>query len=1038
MHRTIPRVEGGRLFPPEREVDPILVGTPAWYDWLEQHTTFTFVDHALTFTARKSVLRTRGSYWKAYRRRQGKLYRFHLGHSRTLTLERLQAAVQAFAGEHVPGEQASVPSRQSVASRLPMPPTPRNVLDIDHNTSLIHTKLYRPGIGSDLIPRPRLLESLNAGLGGKVTLVCAPAGFGKTTLLVAWVETIDRPMAWLSLDEHDNELAIFVRSLTAALQSVFPDAFGATASLLQASRFPALDSLVALFSNDLADVPEDLLLVLDDYHCIRTSEVHSLLERLVEHLPAQVHLALSSRSDPPLPLARWQAQGHLHELRASDLRFTLEETEAFLAGALGSVAAHKVAGALEERTEGWIAMLRLAALSLRNAPDHTAFLERLGHSPERTISRYLVEEVLSQQAPAVQEFVVRMSMVEQFCAGLCRAVMGSGASNAQVQATLEWLERSNLFLVPLDERQGWYRFHHLFQGLLQQRLQERLSQEELALLHRRASAWYAGQGLLEEALEHALAAGDGREAARLVEAQFLWAFEQERSIQMERWLGLLPEEQIQDSPLLLVARTWIVQVHGRLTDFPRLLVAAEQLLESNSSGAGEPDNTQTRILRATIAMYWSQFQYFTGQVQASLQSARSSLEWIAPGEAYVASLALLFLSLTRQATGQEEVALAQLQQALRDQPTGRNDTARLLFAQALVYLVAGKLHQVEHTARHQLQLAQEADLTFSQNFAHWLLGVVHYEWDKLDAAVYHFSAVLANQHHANFWAVRDAMCGLALAYQAKGLGKEAHETARALLELVQEQHNMGELMAAYTFRGQLSLLEGEVEEASRWLELAGEQEVLSPMPFLEDPLITKARLLLATGDTASVAAGQSLLTHLLQQVEAMHSTRKTIKVLALQAWSYDLQGRETEALEVLEQVLALGRPGGFVRTFADLPPLLKVLAELRRRRKAQQVPGNKLDAYLQDILVSMSPAPAHAASTKELMRQEGLEPLTERELQILRLLERDLTNKEIARELVVTPGTVKLHTTHVYRKLSVNNRRKAVILARALGLLAAT
>ena len=458
---------------------------------------------------------------------------------------------------------------------------------------MIHTKLYRPRLGSDLISRPRLLERLNAGLGGKVTLVCAPAGFGKTTLLAAWVEAIDRPTAWLSLDENDNELASFVRSLTAALQSVFPDAFGSMASLIQATRFPALDTLVALISNDLADVPDDLLLVLDDYHRIRTNEVHHLLGQLVEHLPAQVHLVLSSRTDPQLPLARWRPKGQLHELRGSDLCFTLEETEAFLAGTLGSVSAHMVAGALEERTEGWIAIVRLAALSLRNAPDKSAFLERLGQAPERTISRYLVEEVLSQLAPNVQELLDRMSILEQFCTGLCRAIMGSDASDEQVHVTLEWLEHSNLFLVPLDERQGWYRFHHLFQGLLQQRLQERLSQEEIALLHRRASAWYAEQGLVEEALEHALAAGDAREATRLVETQFLWAFEQEQWTQLERWLRLLPEEQIQGSPVLLVARVWIVQPRGRLTDMPPLLTAAEQLLETNDSSTGESGNAQT-------------------------------------------------------------------------------------------------------------------------------------------------------------------------------------------------------------------------------------------------------------------------------------------------------------------------------------------------------------------------------------------------------------------------------------------------------------
>ena len=473
MHKTIPRVESGRLFQPEKEVDPILIGTPAWYDWLEQQSSFAFVDHALTFTAHKSVLRSGSSYWKAYRKRQDKLYCIHLGHSHTLTLERLHAASQAFAGEHDPGEQTSVSSRQNGSNRLPRRQLLHNAheLDVDRSTSLIHTKLYRPRLGSDLIPRLHLIERLNAGLGGKVTLVCAPAGYGKTSLLAAWGETIDRPTAWLSLDEHDDELASFVRSLTAALQNVFPDAFGDIASQLQAPRLPALDTLVALFSNDLADLPEDLLLVLDDYHRIRTSEVHSLLERLVEHLPAQVHLVLSSRTDPQLPLACWQAQGQLHELRGSDLCFTLEETEAFLAREVGSVTAHEVAGVLEERTEGWIAMVRLAALSLRNAPDQMAFLEQLGHAPDPTLSRYLVEEVLSQQAPAVQEFVVRMSILDQFCAGLCRAVMGSDASNAQMQATLEELDRSNLFLVPLDGRHGWYRFHHLFQQLLQGQLQ---------------------------------------------------------------------------------------------------------------------------------------------------------------------------------------------------------------------------------------------------------------------------------------------------------------------------------------------------------------------------------------------------------------------------------------------------------------------------------------------------------------------------------------------------------------------------------------
>ncbi len=914
---------------------------------------------------------------------------------------------------------------------------PRTIGDAGHDNSLMRTKLYRPRTTGDVIPRVRLIERLNDGLSGIVTLVCAPVGFGKTTLLAEWVQTSDRLTAWLSLDEDDNELRVFVRSLTAALQSVFPDAGEATASLLKAPQFPPAEHVATLLINDLADLPLDMILVLDDYHLIRNSEVHTLLDLLIRHLPPQLHLVLATRSDPPLPLARWRAKGYVHELRSVDLRFTLAETEVFLTCVLGNELAHETTVALEERTEGWISVLRLAALSLRSAADRSAFLERLRHYPDRSISSYLLEEILAQQTPAVQELLERTSMLEPFCAGLCATVMGRDATQEQVQVTLDWLERTNLFLVPLDERHGWYRFHPLFKGLLQQRLQEHMRQEEIVALHRRASVWYAGQGLIEEAVAQALVAGDAPYATHLVEAQFLPAFEQEQWVQMECWLRLLPEEQIQGSPVLLVARVWILRAQGQLKDLPSLLTAAEQLLATSDSGARDADNPQSRLLRAQIAIAWSHFQYFTGQAQASLESALSALRWLPPGETYVASHALFFLALSNQVTGQEEVALDALNKALREPSAHPNDTARLLSAQASVYLAAGKLHQVEHTSRHLLRLAQEADLAISHYWAHWFLGSVHYEWNNLDAAVYHFSAVIANRHRAHFWAVQDAMSGLAFAYQAQGLGKEAQETARTLLDLVQEQHNMRDLMWVYSFYGHLALLQDEVEKASQWLEMAGDQEAPGLMMSFENPPLTTTHLLLAKGDEASVARGQALLGDLLQYVEAMHSTRKTIQVLALQAWAYDLQGRETEALEVLERALALARPGGFMRTFADLPQLALLLQELRKRRKTRQAVDSKFDAYLQGILAAMIPPAAQAGSKEELMRQEGIEPLTGRELQILSLLDRDLTNKEIARELVVTPGTVKVHTNSVYRKLSVNNRRAAVTLSKALGLLAA-
>jgi LuxR family transcriptional regulator, maltose regulon positive regulatory protein len=1037
MPRILPRVKGERLYQSETDRDPIVVGTPAWYDWLEQQTAFTFVDAAGTFTARKSILRTGGSYWKAYYRHQGKHYRIHLGHSYALTLARLQAAARTFAGEHGSGEPTDESSTQSEAYRLHMHTLPRMALTGDHPMALMQTKLYRPRKLSDLIARASLLERLNAGLSGNVTLVSAPAGFGKTTLISQWVQTIDRPTAWLSLDEHDNEPRVFVHSLSAALQSAFPGLFRGIDSLLEATRFPSVEYVVPLLINDLADTPDDVMLVLDDYHLIRNKDIHSLLDLLIKHQPQQIHLVLISRSDPPLPLAQWRAKGQLNDLRPTDLRFTLEETEAFLTQELGKGVTRETAVELYELTNGWIAVLRLAALSLRTIADPAAFMEQLHEYTDHSIQSYLVEEVLAHLAPAVQDLLVKASMLEQFCAELCIAILDNDTSLEHVQATLNRLEGSNVFIIPLDERQGWYRFHHLFQQLLQQRLQEKSSAEELATLHLRSSSWYAERGLIEEAIEHALAAGDASSAANLVEAHFLSAFKHQNLVALERWLHLLPEDQIQASPGLLFARVWILQIHGQITEMPRLLKDAEQLLAASENSASRLDDPHSRILHALIALGWSFLQFFAGQAQASQESARSSLAWLPPDSADIASLVMQFLAWSSQACGEEEVAHLELWQAMEELSAYPIFTARLLFAQSPVYLAAGKLHQAEHIARHLLRVAQEADLIVSQMFAHWLLGVVHYEWNELDAATYHFSVVIANQLQAHFWVVQDAMRGLALAYQARGSGAQAQETSRELVSIVQEQHNMGQLMGAYAFCGHLALLQNKVEEATQWLEMAGEQVVQGPMMFLEDPPITAAWMFLAKGDEASMAHGQALLDELLKHVESMHSTRKTIQVLALQAWANHLQGRESEALDVLEYALTLARPNGFIRTFADLPPLVNVLQGLRKRRMARKEIDTKLDTYLQDLLAAMSSRAAQPVSTEALLRQEGLESLTGRELQILRLLDKDLSNKEIARELVLTTGTVKVHTSNVYRKLSVSNRRAAVSLAKVLGFLTA-
>jgi len=1035
MQRTRPTVNSGRLYRTEKEGVPIDVGSSSWYDWLEEHTSFLFVDHVGAVTVRKNGTDRGESEWKASRTRMGKVFTVSLGPSHTITLSNLQAAARRLAGRHARIGSTTLSIDRPAASRHPVsePVSTTGAL-----SSFMRTKLYRPRSSSDIIPRTRLIERLNAAITGEITLVCAPAGFGKSTLLAQWMQTIDYQNAWLSLDEHDNELPTFLHALTAALQTAFPDEFGATTAILNAPRILPPDQIATLLINDLADMPEDVILVLDDYHLIHNIEVHSLLEILVEHSPPQLHLVLLCRSDPPLPVSRWLVKGRLYELRGADLRFTLEETEAFLTGMLGSETSREIVVALDELTEGWIAALRLAALSLCETSDRASFLERLDSYTARSMSSYLVEEILAQQTHEVQEFLERTSILDQFRVELCAAVMGSDISEEDVQSIVDWLERMNLFLVPLDKRQSWYRFHHLFQELLQQRLHTHCSQDELATLHLRASAWYAEHHLIEEAIRHALLARDATRATQLVEAHFFQAFEHEQLTLVEHWLCLLPEEQIQGSPYLLAARAWILQARGQLKDLPSMLTVAEQLLASGGRDSKDTQYPSFRLLHGLIATLWSLYHFFSGSIQASLESARSALAWIPPGEEFMVGHATFYYALSNRAFGHEEEALRALQRTLQDHSTKLSCTARLLFAQAYMYLAMGKLPQAENTARHLLNIARESELVISKNYAHWLLGLVHYEQNKLDEAAYHFSAVITDQHQAHYWVVQDSLCGLALTYQAQGLSTQARETARSLLELVQEQHSIPEMMVVFAFLGRLVLLQNEVEEASQWLEMIGEQEVRGPMFFLEDPPITQVRLLLAKGDEVSIAEGQVLLTQLLQLVEVLHNTRKKIQVMALQAWSYELQGREDEAIDLLECALALALNGGFIRTFADLAPLAKLFHELRKRKKVYHDVDKHQDAYLQDILAAMDQVTAPAGYKEDLLVKEGLEPLTRREQQILHWLDTDLTNKEIARELVVTTETVKLHTKHIYRKLSVNNRRAAITLAKTLGLLAAS
>ncbi len=488
---------------------------------------------------------------------------------------------------------------------------------------LLHAKLQKPGLPRDFVPRPRLTAWLNHAISNPLTLVCAPAGFGKSTLVSSWLEgmTASRggelplmPCAWLSLDAYDSNIDLFLRYFIAALRTIVPGACAETAGMLTAPQSPPLEVVVARLSNEIVLLPKPLVLVLDDYHSIQGKAVHEFLNALVLHWPQPLHLVLISRIAPPLPLADLRAKGQLTELRAHDLRFIRGEIAAYAALALPAPLSESGVALFEARTEGWATGLRLAALTLRAGEDLEAIIASLTGS-DPAFADYLMDEVLSRQPPNVQTFLLRTSILDRFCASLCEAVLASEESKYDARACIDWVERANLFIIPLQGRE-WYRYHQLFQDALLLRLRAEVAPEQVAEMHRRAAAWFAERGLTDEALHHALSANDFELATGIMQQKLVDVLNQEDRPTLDRWLRLLAEDLVQHQPWLLMMKGLALLLAWQLSLLPGVLRQIEALLEGGDGAsvlAGDAHDLQA--LRGLIALSWGILAFFGGQVE---------------------------------------------------------------------------------------------------------------------------------------------------------------------------------------------------------------------------------------------------------------------------------------------------------------------------------------------------------------------------------------------------------------------------------------
>ena len=905
---------------------------------------------------------------------------------------------------------------------------------------LLATKLHMPVPYPGLVRRPRLAEQLDEGLARGVVLVCAPAGYGKTVLLADWARRGEHPAGWLSLDAGDNDPARFWRHAVAALDRARHGIGGRVAPLLGPPAPSSFQGVVTALINELAGQPDadEALLVLDDYHVIESAPVHDSLGFLLQHQPGGICVVLASRSDPPLGLARLRARGQLAEVRAAELRFTPGEAAALLqqvAAGSGLALPDQAVAALAERTEGWAAGLQLAGLSLRGQDDVAAFVAAFTGS-HRFVLDFLAGEVLERQSEQVRTFLLETSVLERLSGPLCDAVTGRTGS----QALLEQVERAGLFLVPLDEVRGWWRYHHLFADLLRARLEQQPGRAEQ--LHCNAATWYAEHGLADDAIRHAAAAGEMTWAARLIEQHFDETFYlRGEGATVQRWLSALPDDLVRSRARLLLAQAQVAATSGRVEGAEQLLDAAER---ASAGGADEPfeptaDRSGSLLanVAAGIALQRSYLAALRGNAEGTAAFASQALAELGEGEQMLSSIARCNLAEAEWLHGR----LAEAERAFVSGIAGWRAASQHTVAAwgchhlGQVQRAQGRLDAAARTCRQALDAitAPARSPLPTAGPAYVGLGEVDYQRNELDTAFRHASEGIALcRQFAYLPPLAAGLATLAWIQQASGDPAGARE---AIGEAVQAAPGPAGLLnpvpAQHT---RLLLAQGNLTEAARWTKECGLDADDEPDYSREREHLVLARVLLAQGEAERALA---LLGRLHEAAAAQDRAGSLIEIGALRALALAARGEERAPVDALAGTLVIACPQGYVRMFADEgPPMAALLARLiavqRTGQAAAGVPLGYL-ARLQRAFGARAPAPG---SGRDTVAVPGIvDPLTSRELEVLAMLAAGRSNQSIAGELFVTVNTVKKHVGHVLGKLGAGNRTEAVARARELSLI---
>jgi LuxR family maltose regulon positive regulatory protein len=988
------------------DIPPVEVESATWFAWLDQVSSFRFRGQAGGYTARKESRRYGATYWYAYVRLAGKLVKRYLGRSADLTLARLEERAEALqlllyvepTSKHDPIEPAPLAgvAREMVERSLP---------------PLLATRMHIPQAREELVPRPRLLEKLKTGLSCPLTLITAPAGFGKTTLASSWLRALPVTTAWLSLDS-DDDLVCFWSYVFSALRPGYPTICTALLEQLQApglQQSQRINHLLTKLLNELVANPQETILVLDDYHLVTSPAIHASMTFLLEHLPPALHIVLATRIEPPLPLARWRAHNLVLDLQLADLRFTLDEVGIFLNRVMKLHLSADELLFLLERTEGWPVALQLAGLSLQQVGTTTqAAFSRGG---QRSLFAYLAAEVLQGQSLQIQDFLLRTAPLTRLNADLCNAVTACSVSHT----LLSYLDQANLFVVALDEIHGWYRYHQLFAEFLAARLQD-LYPDQVATLHRRAADWYEAHGYLAEAIHHLRAIDDFARLAHIIEISSDQMLRRGEFGLLLQWLDLLPLPYLRTSVQLSLISARTQAFSGHLEAATTVLQELEtRLVASNAERLASIDGEiiATHALIAIMRL----------ETDRAIDLAKQALHLL-PYHVFIRSILTLSLGIAYRSHDTEAASKA-LGEAIR-QADNPHVAVMSICHFAYQLQTQGQLERALEWYQQALDFLPGEQHIPAMSVA--LLGCAEIQRERNNLAAAEKlleEAMPLGQAWTFLGILTGIVATLALVKQAQGDYSGARSLLRQQFQRAEQQHDLTSLASLRAYLALLDLAEGNAGAAQRWAEEFAENGPLDDLDVLrEREYLAFARIQIASGQFSEAAL-------LLKRLIALSTSRQfcLLKISILQVLLLQGQGESEQALEMLAWTLTLAEAEGFIRLFVEERALLTSL--LVRVIERQQQNALALDhpfspAYAQTILQAME---GRCFSSE----QPPPEPLSERECEIMCLIARGLSNQQIASQLVIALSTVKWHIKQMYNKLNINSRTQLLAYARGQG-----